>query len=138
MLRQGPIPRFVHGLVEYLAAALLIAAPFLLGFSDVGSATAASIVAGVVVLFIAATTQGATSLIDQIPLAAHVALDYLLAALLIAAPFLFGFSEEDRPLAFFLALGVVHLLLTIGTRFEADGERPRRRAAAAAAPAGAD
>ena len=117
VLRQGPIPRFVHGLVEYLAAALFIAAPFLLGFSDVGPATAVSIVVGVVVLFVAATTQGATSLVDQIPVAAHVVLDYLLAGLLIAAPFIFGFSDEDRPLAFFLVVGVVHLLLTIGTRF---------------------
>ncbi len=117
MLRQGPVPYVVHGAIEYAAAALFIAAPFLLGFSDEGAATALSIVTGVVVLVVAATTSGPTSLIDQIPVSVHVVLDYALAAVLIAAPFLFGFSDESTPTAFFIALGVVHLLLTIATRF---------------------
>ena len=121
MMRQGPIPLFVHGAVEYLAGALFIAAPFLLTF-DSGAATALSIVVGVAVIAVAASTDGPTSLIDQIPRSAHVALDYVLAALLIAMPFLAGFSDESTPTAFFIVLGVVHLLLTIGTRFRAPAE----------------
>ena len=118
MLRQGPIPRFVHGVVEYLAAALLIVAPFLLDF-DSGAATAVSIVSGVAVIIIAASTDGPSSLVDSIPIAAHVLLDYALVAVLIAAPFLFGFSGESAPTALFIGLGVAHLLITIGTRFRA-------------------
>ena len=76
-----------------------------------------SIVAGVVVLIVAATTDGPTSLINQIPLSAHVALDYVLAVALIAMPFVAGFSDETAPTAFFIAVGVLHLLITIGTRF---------------------
>ncbi len=53
-----------------------------------------------------------------IPPFVHGLLDYGLAALLIAAPFLFGFSDEGAATAFFIALGVLHLLITIGTRFE--------------------
>ena len=34
VLRQGPIPQFVHGIIEYLAAVLFIAAPFILIFED--------------------------------------------------------------------------------------------------------
>ena len=117
MLRQGPLPLAVHGIIEYLAGALFIAAPFLLGFSDEGAATAFSIVVGVVVLVVAAVTAGPTSLVDSLPIAVHVLLDYALAAVLIAAPFLFGFSDEGEPTAFFIALGVVHLLVTIATRF---------------------
>ena len=116
MLREGPLPLFLHGVIEYLAAALLIAAPFLLGF-DSDSATAVSIVAGVLVIFVAATTSGPTSLVNQVPLAVHVLLDYVLAGLLVASPFLFGFSDETAPTAFFIALGVTHLLVTVGTRF---------------------
>jgi hypothetical protein len=130
MLRQGPVPRAVHGAVEYLAAALFIAAPFLFDFDD-GAATAVSIVVGVLILIIAASTEGPTGLIAQIPIAAHVVLDYALAAVLIAAPFLFGFSDESAPTVFFIALGVVHLLLTIGTRFAsqaATGERSKSAA----------
>src|SRR5215213_2691227 len=101
MLRQGPIPVFVHGVIEYVAAALLIAAPFRHGF-DSGAATAASIIAGVAVLVITASSALPTGLIRSIPIPAHVVLDYAVAAFLIASPFLFGFSDESGPTAFFI------------------------------------
>ena len=52
-------------------------------------------------------------------------IDFALAAVLIAAPFLFGFSDDGTATPFFIVLGVVHLLLTIATRFVSE-ERPRR------------
>lgn len=121
MLRQGPIPRFVHGAIEYLAGALLIVSGFLLDF-DSSAAVAASIILGVLVLAIAASTDGPSSLINSIPISVHVLLDYALAAILVASPFLFGFSDEPAATAFFIALGVAHLLITIGTRFRVDRE----------------
>ncbi|HYN50918.1 MAG TPA: hypothetical protein VES62_08335, partial [Thermoleophilaceae bacterium] len=134
MLRQGPIPRFVHGFVEYAAAVLFFVAPFVLDF-QAGAATAASIIAGVIVLFLAASTEGPTSLINYVPLAAHVVLDYALAGVLIAIPFVLGFSDETEPTAFFIGLGVLHLLVTIGTRFRPHDrreERPRAKEPGAA------
>jgi len=129
VLRQGPIPQFVHSIIEYLAAVLFIAAPFIFPFED-GTAEAISIIVGVIVLIVAATTVGRTGLIASIPISAHVVLDYVLAALLIAAPFLFGFSSEDETAtAFFIVLGVVHLLLTIATRF-VDEEPAKARTSA--------
>ncbi len=116
MFRKGPIPVAMHGVVEYLAGALFIAAPFLFGF-DSDSAIAAAIVVGVVILIVAAITRGPTSLVNQLPIRLHVLLDYALAAALIVAPFVLGFSDEAAPTAFFLALGIAHLLITIGTRF---------------------
>ncbi len=129
MYKQGPVPAFVHGIVEYAAGILLIAAPFLFGF-DADAATAASIVAGVLILIVTASTAMSTGLIKSIPVQAHVVLDYIVAGLLIAAPFLLGFSDDGNATAFFIVLGVLHLLLTIATRFIRD-ERPRRRAAPA-------
>jgi hypothetical protein len=125
MFRQGPIPAFIHGLLEYAAGALLIAAPFLLTFS--GTATAVSIVAGVLLLAITASTAMSTGLIKSIPVQAHVMLDYALAVVLIASPFLFGFSGDGTPTAFFIVFGVVYMLVTIATRFIRE-ERPSRRA----------
>jgi hypothetical protein len=116
LLRQGPIPRLLHGVIEYAAGVLLIAAPFLLGFKA-GAAVAVSIVAGILVLVIAASTEGPSSLVNSIPLSVHVLLDYALAAILLASPFLFKFTDESAPTAFFIVLGVAHLLVTIGTRF---------------------
>ena len=121
MMRDGPIPFFAHGVIEYVASVALIVAPFVLDY-DSGTATALSIILGVVILVIAASTDGPVSIVNQLPRAAHVALDYVLVVLLIALPFLAGFSDETEPTAFFIVLGVAHLLITIGTRFRAPAE----------------
>ena len=124
MFKQGPIPAFVHGIIEYLAAALFIAAPFLFAF-DSGTATAVSIVVGVLILIVTASTALPTGLIKSIPVQAHAVIDFLLGAVLIASPFLFGFSDDGTATAFFIILGVAYLLLTIATRFVTE-EQPRR------------
>jgi hypothetical protein len=129
MLRQGPVPVFVHGVLEYAAGILLIAAPFLFSF-DEDTATAVAIVAGVLVLIVTASTDIPTGMTKSIPIPAHVIADFVLAGLMIASPFLFGFDDDGTATAFFIVLGVVHLLLTIATRFIRE-ERPRRRDRAA-------
>jgi hypothetical protein len=126
VLRQGPIPRFVHGLIEYVGGGLLVASPFVLDYNS-GSATAVAIVLGVLAIVLAATTEGPTSLINSVQLQLHVLLDYALAVILIASPFVFGFSGEGAPTAFFIVIGVLHLLITIGTRFRPRKEVEQRR-----------
>jgi hypothetical protein len=116
VLRQGPFSTFIHGAVEYAAAALFIVAPFLFDF-DSDAATAISIVVGVAILVVTASSDLPTGLAKVIPVTIHMVLDIVVAGFLIAAPFLFGFSGESGPTAFFIVLGIVHLLLTIGTRF---------------------
>jgi len=119
-LRSGPIPFFLHGIVEYLAAIAFLFAPFVLDFNS-DAATYLSVAVGVAVIFVAATTAGGTSLVNVIPIMIHVVIDYVLAIALIAFPFIFGFSDENAPTAWFITLGVIHLLMTIGTRFLDDG-----------------
>jgi hypothetical protein len=137
MVKQGPVPAFLHSLIEYVAGAALIAAPLLLDYKS-GAAKAASIILGVLILFLVATTTSKLSLINQVPLSMHIVFDYVIAAVLIAAPFLFGFSGESTPTAVFVAGGVIWLLMSIGTRYRkeetpARGEPKRRREAAAPA-----
>lgn len=126
MLRQGPLSRFLHGAIEYLVGVLLIAAPFLFAFES-DAAVALSIVAGVLLIAVAASTEGAGSLIDSIPISIHLLFDFALAAVLIASPFLFGFTDESAPTALFLIIGVAHLLVTIATRFKPSREPAARR-----------
>src|SRR3954447_7641476 len=140
MVRQGPIPAFVHSLIEYIAGVALIAAPLLLDYES-GAAKAVSIVLGVLVLFLVATTTSTMSLINQVPLSMHIVFDYAIAAVMIASPFLFSFSDESTPTAVFLAGGVLWLLLSIGTRYKKEEHPPRgtpkreqRAARAGAAP----
>jgi hypothetical protein len=124
MVKQGPVPAFVHSLIEYIAGVALIAAPLLLNY-DSGAAKAASIILGVLVLFLVATTTSTMSLINQVPLSMHIVFDYVIAAVMIAAPFLFGFSGESTPTGVFIAGGVVWLLLSIGTRYRKE-DHPER------------
>jgi len=133
MLRTGRFPLSLHALIEYVAAVVFIVAPFVLGFED-GTATAVSIVLGVLVLGIAASTDWTAALMRTIPLPFHLALDLALAALLVASPFIFGFSDETAPTAFFIVLGIVHLLLTLGTRFVPQEPAAVRPAASAPPP----
>jgi hypothetical protein len=130
MFKKGPIPAFVHGFLDYVLAALLIAAPFLFSFKDDG-ATATAIVAGVIVLIIGACTAWTTGIIKSIPRTAHALLDYVVAILLIAAPFLFAFQDDGTATAFFIIAGVADLLLAIATRFtsQPSGRAPAGRPA---------
>lgn len=116
MLKRGPIPVIAHGAIEYVVGVLLIAAPLLIEFDSTG-ATALSLIFGVAVLVLAASSEMPTGLIPQVPIGAHLVLDFVLAVLLIASPFVFGFSDRTAPTVLFIVLGIAHLLITIGTRF---------------------
>ncbi|HEU4974536.1 MAG TPA: SPW repeat protein [Baekduia sp.] len=132
MIRQGPISLALHAALEPLVAGLLVAAPFLFGFSDQGAPTTASIVIGIAVLVVGMSTRWRISLVKAIPVGIHAVLDLVVAALLIISPFLFGFSDQSAPTAFFLVMGVVVLLEALATRWS--GATPRRGRAPAQGP----
>ena len=126
VLHQGPIPSVVHGAIEYAVAVLFIVAPFVFGFEET-AATAASIVVGLVLLAFTAVSDLPTGLVKNISVGVHVTADIVLAVLLVALPFVLGFrDDETSATALFITVGVLHLLVTIATRFrdrdEANGE----------------
>ena len=116
MFRQGPLPALVHGLLDYAMGALLVAVPFLLGFTA-DAATAAAVVAGVILLVVAASTELPTGLVHSVPRALHAIVDYAVALALVAAPFVLGFTDDDTATPTLVALGVLQLLQTLATRF---------------------
>jgi phosphatidylserine synthase len=118
VLQQGPIPSLVHGAIEYAVAVLFIVAPFLFDFKET-PATAASIVVGLVLLAFTAVSDLPTGLVKNISVGVHVLADVVLAVLLVALPFVLGFRDdhETAATALFITVGVLHLLVTIATRF---------------------
>jgi len=116
MLNQGPVPAVVHGVVEYVVGVLFIAAPFLFAF-DSSAATAAAIVVGLLLLAFTATSDLPTGLVSSVTVGVHVTVDLVFAVLLVALPFILGFRHEAAPTALFIVVGVLHLLMTIATRF---------------------
>jgi hypothetical protein len=117
MLDQGPVPIVVHGFVEYGVGVLFIASPFLFGFSSAAAPTAAAIVVGLLLLAFTATSALPTGLVQSVSIGVHVTVDLVLAVLLVGLPFFLGFTDEGAATALFIVVGVLHLLMTIATRF---------------------
>jgi hypothetical protein len=85
----------MHGMLDYPVGIVLILAPWIFGFSDVGgAATAVPIVIGVLVLAQSAMTDYELSLVDALPLRTHLAMDVVAGIVLALSPFVFGFSDE--------------------------------------------
>jgi hypothetical protein len=126
MLRQGPLPAVVHGLLDYVFGALLIAAPFLFGF-DAAAATATAVAIGLALLVVAACTELPTGIVHTVPRALHAILDYVFALALVASPFVLGFTDDGTATPTLIAFGVLELLHTLATRFlrPKDGRRER-------------
>ena len=110
------VPWIVHSAIEYVAAVLLIAAPFLFGFER-DTAKWTSIALGVVVLLVAVITRGPLGITKSLPVSAHATLDYVLAVVLVLAPFVLAFAGDKAAVTFFVLLGVAHAALSLLTRF---------------------
>src|SRR5215208_8035849 len=94
-------------MLEPVMAILIIAAPWLFGFSDVSDAKAICIVVGIVMLLAGAMTQWRLFLVKLIPLRMHFGTDLLIAAVLILTPFIFGFSDEGGATRFMIIAGAL-------------------------------
>jgi hypothetical protein len=84
----------MHGMLDYPAGILLIASPWIFGFSDVGNgADIIPIVIGVLIIVQSLMTDYELSLANVLPLPAHLGLDVVAGIFLAASPFLFEFSD---------------------------------------------
>jgi hypothetical protein len=89
-----PITSRMHGMLDYPAGVVLIAAPWIFGFSDVEKAAAVPIIVGVVVILQSLITDYELSLANLLPLPAHLGMDIVAGAALALSPFVLGFSDE--------------------------------------------
>jgi len=110
------VPWIVHSAVEYAAAVLLGLAPFVFGF-ETDRAQWTSIALGAVVLLVAVITRSPLGVAKSLPVSVHATLDYVLAVVLVLAPFVLGFVEDSSAVTFFVLLGVGHAVLSLLTAF---------------------
>jgi hypothetical protein len=115
---RGPLPLIAHQTIEPLAALLLIGAPWIFGFSDNDTATTLSIIVGVIVLLTGMSTRWRMSLVKLIPLRTHFVMDVGIAIVLIALPFVAGFSDDGGATRFFVIAGVLELGTALMTRWD--------------------
>jgi hypothetical protein len=116
-----PITSRMHGMLDYPAALVLIASPWIFGFHDVGgAAVAVPIIVGVIALLQSPLTDYELGIVDMIPLRMHLAMDVVAGFVLAISPWLFGFADEGTNAWLpHLVLGLLLLgagALTRGTR----------------------
>ena len=104
------IPTRVHGVLDYLTAGVLIAAPSLLSVRQNGMQRWLPIALGVGTIGYSLLTDYELGLFKVIPMPVHLALDAANGALLAASPWLFGFAEETA--SPHLALGLFEIAVT--------------------------
>lgn len=87
------IPRHIHAVLDYIVGVLLLAAPWLLGFSGNQPATIVACVMGAGALLYSLLTKYEAGVIPIIPFRMHLILDIFSGAFLAASPWIFGFAD---------------------------------------------
>jgi hypothetical protein len=90
------IPTRIHGVLDYVVGALLIAAPWLFDFARGGAETWVPVALGAGAIVYSFATDYELGVLRLIPMPAHLALDLVSGVLLAASPWLFGFSDVVR------------------------------------------
>ena len=116
------IPTRVHGVLDYLTAGVLIAAPSMLGLRKSGAQTWLPMALGVGTIAYSLLTDYELGLVRVIPMPVHLALDAANGALLAASPWLLGFAEEVS--APHLALGLFEIGAATFSQTTPDHEAP--------------
>jgi hypothetical protein len=83
----------VHGVLDYLAGALIIASPWLFGFANGEAAQWVPVVVGITLLVLSLCTDYEAGLAKQFSMSFHLSMDVLAGILLAASPWLFGFAD---------------------------------------------
>ena len=108
------IPTRVHGVLDYLTAGVLIAAPSMIGFRKNGAQRWLPMALGVGTIGYSLLTDYELGLFKIIPMPMHLALDAANGALLTASPWLFGFAEDVS--APHLGLGLFEIVVTASSQ----------------------
>jgi hypothetical protein len=88
------LPTRIHGVLDYLLGALLIASPWLFGFADNAAARWVPVVLGAGVLLYSAFTDYELGVVKKLQMPAHLFLDALGGLLLAVSPWMLGFDER--------------------------------------------
>jgi hypothetical protein len=104
------ISRQTHGVLDYGYAALITAAPELVGYKDEKTAAGLSRVVGSAVTATSLLTRYELGAVRVLPFKAHLAADIAAGLFTATAPWLFGFSHNTRARNVFLGMGLFSVM----------------------------
>ena len=123
---RRPISTNLHAILDVRLGRRPDRLPWAFHFSDVPVATAVAMGVGTAVLGIALLTAHEGGVVSIVPLRAHLVVDALAGALLVASPWLFGFADEGANVWIpFVVLGTLSLVVPPLTE-QASPHPPRR------------
>jgi len=88
------LPTRVHGVVDWLMGALLVALPWILGLDRGAPEAWVPMALGIAGLAVTFFTDHEFGVIRRIPMVGHLWVDGLAGALLAASPWVFGFADQ--------------------------------------------
>ena len=108
----------VHGYLDYLVGALLIAAPWIFGFARGGAETWVPVILGASAILYSLFTDYELGVTSGISMRTHLVLDFFNGLLLALSPWIFGFA--DYVYVPHLVLGIFEIGAALITRRQSD------------------
>lgn len=112
------IPPLPHAVLDYLAAALVLFAPALFGFSSTAAWTLAQ-ASGIAYFGVSLLTRYRLGALKLIPFPTHGVIESALGAAWIISPWLLGFSADAAARNFFVVAGIALLGVVALTDYRA-------------------
>ena len=108
------IPTKIHGFLDYLVGALLIASPWIFNFDRGGAATWIPVILGASAILYSLFTDYELGAFRKLSMRTHLTLDLLSGILLAASPWIFGF--DDYVYLPHLILGILEIGASLMTK----------------------
>lgn len=107
------IPTNAHAFIDYGAAVILLAGPWILAFQDIQTAKFVFVASGALVIILSLFTRYEGGVIRVIPMKFHLTMDVILGLFLLLSPWIFGFN--DRTWLWHVLMGTMSVLSGIFT-----------------------
>lgn len=113
-----PLTPRIHGAFDLLMGMAFLAAPTLFGITELPEALCYLFAA--VQLLVTASTAFPLGVVRSLSLPTHGALEFLIAVLLVALPWLIGFDQQEAARNTFVLLGVFLFAVWLATDYQAE------------------
>lgn len=108
----------IHGYLDFLTVFIFLLAPTLLGLGQLSAILAYSL--AVVHLIVTLASDFPFGVVKLIPFTVHGWIERMVGPLLIAIPFILNFSNEEVARNFYIAMGIIIIVVGMLTDYQAE------------------
>ena len=108
----------IHGYFDFLTVFIFLLAPTFLGLGQLSAILAYSL--AVVHLIVTLASDFSFGVVKLIPFTVHGWIERMVGPLLIAIPFILDFSDEEVARNFYIAMGIIIVLVGMLTDYRAE------------------